>query len=302
MGKQTGRAGPAAFLFPFLRPTHAKSASVGANSVAFLFPAGRAAVPLAEIASVVVEPGWFWASVNVWTASGVRTLSGIGKADAGSFAMAVEEARAGWWRDALAANSKVLESVHTRVAGLSDPPRYVSVSLSTALEGEAREVSRRFPEGWPEGVSGTDGVRMLESVRRYLEDHDGARVRANAAFVANEPVRSKAFFDTVESKPLTLEQRKAVVVDEDRNLVVAAAGSGKTSVIVAKAGWLVKKGYRRPSELLLLAFAADAKAEMEQRIRSRLGEGMADGVSVRTFHGLGLAIIGEAEGTPANRL
>ena len=274
MGKQTGRVGPAAFRFP----------------------AGRVAVPLSEIASVVVEAGWFWASVNVLTASGVRTLSGVGKAEARSFAMAVEEARADWWRDALAANSKILESVHSRVAGLPDPPRYVSVSLSTALEGEAREVSGSFPAGWPEGVSGTDGVRMLVSVRRYLADPAGARERANEAFVANEPVRSKGFFDTVESKPLTPEQRKAVVVDEDRNLVVAAAGSGKTSVIVAKAGWLVKKGYRRPSELLLLAFAADAKTEMEQRIRSRLGDSMAEGVSVRTFHGLGLAIIGEAEG------
>ena len=29
------------------------------------------------------------------------------------------------------------------------------------------------------------------------------------------------------------------------NLVVAAAGSGKTSVIVAKAGWLIRKQYRR---------------------------------------------------------
>ncbi len=43
------------------------------------------------------------------------------------------------------------------------------------------------------------------------------------------------------------------MIDERRNLVVAAAGSGKTSVIVAKTGWLVRKGYRKPSELCAAA-------------------------------------------------
>ena len=78
--------------------------------------------------------------------------------------------------------------------------------------------------------------------------------------------------------------------------MVAAAGSGKTSVIVAKAGWLVRRGYRRPSELLLLAFARDARNELQERIRGRLGDEVANCVTVRTFHSLGMSIIGEAEG------
>ena len=86
------------------------------------------------------------------------------------------------------------------------------------------------------------------------------------------------------------------MIDERRNLVVAAAGSGKTSVIVAKTGWLVGKGFRKPSELLLLAFARDARREMEERMDERLGTAVARAVTVRTFHSLGMAIIGEAEG------
>ncbi len=108
--------------------------------------------------------------------------------------------------------------------------------------------------------------------------------------------RSRDFFDRVEARPLTDEQRRAVVVDEGRNLVVAAAGSGKTSVIVAKAGWLLHRGFRRPSDLVLLAFARDARTEMEQRVRRRLGEETARDIAVRTFHGLGMSIIGEVEG------
>ena len=52
----------------------------------------------------------------------------------------------------------------------------------------------------------------------------------------------------------------------------------------------------RPSELLLLAFARDARHEMQQRIRKRLGPTAARGVTVRTFHSLGLSITGQAEG------
>ena len=109
-------------------------------------------------------------------------------------------------------------------------------------------------------------------------------------------VRSREFFDKIETRPLTDEQRRSVVVNEDRNLVVAAAGSGKTSVIVAKAGWLLQKSYRRPSELLLLAFASDAQKEMQQRIRDRLDDEASDKLTVRTFHSLGMSIIGEVEG------
>ena len=78
--------------------------------------------------------------------------------------------------------------------------------------------------------------------------------------------------------------------------MVAAAGSGKTSVIVAKAGWLVSRGYRQTSELLLLAFARDARKEMKDRLEDRFGASVSQGITVKTFHGLGMAIIGEAEG------
>ncbi len=136
---------------------------------------------------------------------------------------------------------------------------------------------------------------MLKYPQVFLTDPRKRRRQANDTFIANELVRSKELFDKIESRPLTDEQRRAVVVDENRNLVIAAAGSGKTSVIVAKAGWLIRKRYRHPSELLLLAFAKDAQNEMKERVRKRLGNEVGEQITVRTFHGLGTAIIGEVE-------
>ena len=102
----------------------------------------------------------------------------------------------------------------------------------------------------------------------------------------------KDFFDTIESNPLTPEQRLAVVTDEDASLVLAGAGSGKTSVIVAKAAYLIERGIRKPDEILLMAFGKDAAAEMAARIKERSGAS----VDVLTFHALGYEIISEVEG------
>ena len=167
---------------------------------------------------------------------------------------------------------------------------------SRTLRRDAEKTAGRFPSTWPDGLPMAPEFRMLKGILDFLKNPDLVRTNANKTFAANELTRSREFFDTVEARPLTDEQRRAVVVDEGRNLVVAAAGSGKTSVIVAKAGWLVRRGYRRPSELLLLAFAKDARKELEERVRRRLGKETAQGMTVRTFHSLGMSIIGEAEG------
>ena len=53
---------------------------------------------------------------------------------------------------------------------------------------------------------------------------------------------------------------------------------------------------RRPDELLLIAFARDARDELAGRVKTRLGHEAAANIAVQTFHALGLSIIGQAEG------
>jgi DNA helicase-4 len=115
----------------------------------------------------------------------------------------------------------------------------------------------------------------------------------NNEFVREEVVRFKDLFDSIEPYPLTRGQREAVVVDEKNNLIVAGAGAGKTSTIIGKVGYLVRKGLASPAEVLLIAFNRDVVSEMDKRIRSRLGIRL----NVRTYHSLGLNLIAEAEGT-----
>ena len=100
-------------------------------------------------------------------------------------------------------------------------------------------------------------MRRIAPILSFSADPANARKAAIRRFVDAQLDRWKTFLDTVESMPLTPEQRLSVVVDEDATMVLAGAGSGKTSVITAKAAYLVKAGIRAPEELLLLAFARD---------------------------------------------
>ena len=243
-----------------------------------------------------METAWRWGGTRIRYASGEVAVSGLSRHDANLLAEAVEVARVGWWRRTFAAQAETLRSIHDRLACLENPPRYLSYSISRELEHDAEAVAGQFTSRWPDTLSNTPEIRMLKMVQDYLKDPGSFREKVNKIYVSNQLNESREFFDQVEARPLTDEQRKAVVIDEDRNLAVAAAGSGKTSVIVAKAGWLVWRGYRHPSELLLLAFARDAQKELEERLQHRLGDETARDLTVRTFHSLGMSIIGQAEG------
>ncbi len=216
--------------------------------------------------------------------------------DAAHLANPLETARCEIWCRRHASQFRTLRSVYERLVELADPPKYLADSVFCNLQADSQAVADGFAAGWPEALSDAPEIRMLQDILKFLEAPFDVKARANETFISNELVRSRKFFDQVEDHPLTEEQRKAIIIDEDRNLVVAAAGSGKTSVIAAKTGWLIRKEYRKPSELLLLAFARNARDEMKKRIDKCLGTTIARDVTVHTFHSLGSSVIGDAEG------
>ena len=290
------RTGLASFLFAILRPRDARAASVGAETVRVMVGKLPDIVQLRDLDEVEVTDGLIWSHVVLLYNYSNTRISGLSRESAGVLAAAVEIARYDWWQRVLASLVETLKPVHDRIAALADPPKYVTVAEMRDLELEARNATSETGQHWPEALADAPEIRMLQETLAFLEAPEEARKNANDTYITNELIRSRQLLDTIEARPLTEEQRKAVVIDEQNNLVIAAAGSGKTSVIVAKAGWLLRRMYRNPSELLLLAFAKDASKEMRERLHARLGAETARRIRVSTFHALGMAIIGKAEG------
>jgi DNA helicase-4 len=120
--------------------------------------------------------------------------------------------------------------------------------------------------------------------------------KRNDLFISKEAQLFDSYFSQVEEKVLTHEQRIASIIMEDRNLVIAAAGSGKTSVLVAKIGYLIEKGYASPDEILVLSFNSSVAKEIEGRINKRLIQSnlISSMPRINTFHAFGLNAIKES--------
>ncbi len=119
----------------------------------------------------------------------------------------------------------------------------------------------------------------------YLEN-------ANKSFVARESEKYDTLFSNIDGKSLDAQQREAVITDEDRTLVLAGAGSGKTLTIAGKVKYLCDVKNVSPEEILLISFTKKSAQEMTDRIQGKLGIP----VKSTTFHKLGLDIIKNADG------
>ncbi len=80
-----------------------------------------------------------------------------------------------------------------------------------------------------------------------------------------------------------MEQKKAVEHDGGPLLIVAGAGTGKTTVITERINFLITKKNLEPNQILALTFTEKAAAEMEERVDKALPYGYTD-LWISTFH------------------
>ena len=88
------------------------------------------------------------------------------------------------------------------------------------------------------------------------------------------------------------EQKTAVTHTGSPLLIIAGAGTGKTTVISHKIAWLVDQGLARPEEILALTFTDKAAQEMQVRVDELLDVGYLD-LWVSTFHSFAQRMLSE---------
>lgn len=144
--------------------------------------------------------------------------------------------------------------------------------------------------------SNNDSIADLLPPTVHILLNDGIRKRYNSNFVKKSLENDKAFFDDFGGMSLSAEQRESCVRLEDSNLLVACAGSGKTATIVAKVAYVVKKGFYKPEEILVLAFNKDAAQELRDRVAKQIGDQFDTLPEIATFHAFGKKVIADVQG------
>jgi DNA helicase II / ATP-dependent DNA helicase PcrA len=79
-------------------------------------------------------------------------------------------------------------------------------------------------------------------------------------------------------------QREAIEHVHGPMLVLAGAGTGKTTVLIQRIANLIREGHARPDEILALTYTENAADEMKSRVRAELKDTNLDGLQTCTFH------------------
>lgn len=209
-----------------------------------------------------LNPGAFWATIELQVGAGVvPCLKGIPNVDARSMFESIGQAvRRIRVAELLADFDSTIKPLTSWVASSRAACKHqigqkgwlTKDFIKSQLEARPANLADLLAE--PEVVSHVSSLSQTirEAVAFWERDFQSVADGINARHLAKEIETEKDFFDRVEKSPLTAEQARAVVCFDNRVLLVASAGSGKTSTMVAKAGYALHKGYVEPEKMLLL--------------------------------------------------
>jgi DNA helicase-4 len=153
------------------------------------------------------------------------------------------------------------------------------------------KIRKQIPTGFRRLGLPEDNVTVITY---FVNKYDGVsrlREKYNNEFVKKEAAAFSYLFNSLENYPLSEDQIEAIVRDEDNNLVIAGAGTGKTTTISGKIAYILEKGLAKPDELLIISFTKNAVNEMYERsLRFCKHIPNADQLDVRTFNSFGYLV------------
>ncbi|MBY6196329.1 DNA helicase IV [Vibrio hangzhouensis] len=247
-----------------------------------------------------VKRGLIWSSVSVYSHESDGTqvcwvVQGVPWNRAQDFAKTAVKAYQDWYNQQCSLLNTYLPKWEEELRRLRSLPQFLPQSQMSAW---ANEVNGQFVEM---NMSLYEATRTMPSrINRlipWLDNTAEVLEQRNREWLEKERENWQVLFSQSESSPLNYSQQMAVLHNNDRNLILAGAGSGKTSVLMARVSYLLQSHLAQPEQILLVAFGRDAAQEMKQRLEKKLGQ-TADNIAVLTFHQLGLKILKETEKQP----
>lgn len=246
-------------------------------------------IPFNQLLAIHCKRGLVWGELEfVLPADKVVRLHGTEWAETQRFHHHLNTLWQQWSTEMSEVAAQVLQQVLAEIADSNEQNSWLTRDKTLGLQQKISQALVALPlptSRLDEFDNCRDAWRQCQA---WLRDIDQSRLAHNQAWTDAMLTRYADFFAGIESSPLNAAQARAVVNGEHSLLVLAGAGSGKTSVLVARAGWLLTRGEAAPDQILLLAFGRKAAQEMDERIEARLH---TQEITARTFHALALHII-----------
>lgn len=199
------------------------------------------------------------------------------------------------WLDKVASAISTADSQHH---WLTHEKQQALIDARPILTIDDQALTKLFQTDDVQSSLGERAGAVQQNLDAWMCDWKESWVARNDAHMLRELDGCKELLANVESKPLTDEQSRAVICFDNRVQVIASAGSGKTSTMVAKAVYALHRELVSAQSIVMLAFNKDAAKELQARVASSLNRLCIENVEIeaKTFHALGLSIIAEATG------
>ena len=239
----------------------------------------------------VTVRGWFFSSTTLDTRKARVSVSWLSHASASRLVESIKATQIALIKEALASGL----NAHKQFIN-DEYPRDSSIKRLDEEFSKVFSLLSARDRGLIDALDDVVDNAVLEIADCYPLANNKEMLRTS--FLDHKKTELCELLDNIESNPLTDSQKDAVLRNNDRNLVLSAAGTGKTSVMVAKTASLIQQRPTDDTKILLLAFGKEAANELQERISARfksLGIESNGRIEVSTFHALGRKIIKTCE-------
>ena len=253
-------------------------------------------IPFNQLLDISCKRGLVWGELEFLLAENqVVRLHGTEWQETQRFYHYLQHAWQQWSAEMSHISAGVLDELLQHISQLTAEDRWLKRSELAAILARVNETIAALPLPLAR-LEALDNCReRWHRCRQWLEQGEATIRQRNRRWSEQVIQANPDFFATVERSPLNRAQAEAVVNGEETLLVLAGAGSGKTAVLVARAGWLLQRRLAHPDQILLLAFGREAAEEINQRLDTQLN---VKALQARTFHALALHIIREGGRKP----
>uniref|UniRef100_A0A486XL09 DNA 3'-5' helicase n=1 Tax=Rheinheimera sp. BAL341 TaxID=1708203 RepID=A0A486XL09_9GAMM len=250
-----------------------------ANGLEVIFGNNDVSAPISELPrSIEITQKFFWSELLLTTTSNTFSFKILNSHRPHILLEAYQEYVTNFYRTRATKTLPNLLELYENVRAFLQPKKYIKTSSFKCFMKDKNNFNLDIE--WMYEFCTKSESESLKKLHKFFENPFNSFEKANERFVKLEIEKYRYLIDVLNES-----QQKACIINDDTNLILAGAGTGKTKTLEVRTDYLIKSQRYRPEEILLIAFGKKAKNELITRV------GKPNNVEAVTFHGFGRSIV-----------